>query len=225
LISVTLAAAQVDPRTEACGNPDHRRWLCQLAYDHSSSHALARAAHYASPWVTALLIILGAWIINRILRVVVRHIASRAVKLRPGSSLASRPQRVDTISAALGSVVTIIVVIVTTFAVLNAFGVNLAPILAGAGLLGVILGFGAQNMLRDLIAGGFMVSEDQFSVGDEIDTGVVTGTVESLTLRVTRVRDDQGVIWHVPNGTIVRVANMSQRDDAAIAESAEEAAP
>jgi small conductance mechanosensitive channel len=155
----------------------------------------------------------------------VGHVASRAVKLRPGSSLASRPLRVDTISAALGSVVTIIVVVVTFFAVLNAFGVNLAPILAGAGLLGVILGFGAQNMLRDLIAGGFMVSEDQFSVGDIIDTGVVTGTVESLTLRVTRVRDDQGVIWHVPNGAIVRVANFSQRDEAAIAESAKEAAP
>ena len=134
------------------------------------------------------------------------------VKLRPGSALANRPHRVDTISSALGSLVSIIVVIVTVFAVLNAFGVNLAPILAGAGLLGVILGFGAQNMLRDLISGGFMVSEDQFGVGDVIDTGIVTGTVEALTLRVTRLRDDQGVVWHVPNGTIMRVANLSQRE-------------
>ena len=181
-------------------------------FDHSSSHALARAAHYLSPIVTALLIVVGAWIVNRVLRVLVHHAAARVVKLRPGSSLASRPQRVDTISIALGSLVSIIVVIVTIFAVLSAFDVDLAPILAGAGLLGVILGFGAQNVLRDLIAGGFMVSEDQFDVGDVVDTGIVTGTVESLTLRVTRVRDDEGVVWHVPNGTITRVANLSQRE-------------
>jgi small conductance mechanosensitive channel len=202
--------AAVDPRTEACGAPAHRRWLCQLAYDHSSSHALARAAHYASPFVTALLILIGAFILNRVLRIVVRRVAMRVVKLRPGSQLAHRPQRVDTIASALGSLVTIVVVIVALFAVIGAFGVNLAPLLAGAGLAGVILGFGAQNMLRDVIAGGFMVSEDQFGVGDEIDTGVVTGTVEALTLRVTRLRDDQGVVWHVPNGTIARVANLSQ---------------
>ncbi len=208
---MSATTTTVDPRTAACG-AHNRRWLCQLVYEHSSSHALARTAHYMSPIVTALLIIIGAWIVNRVLRVVVHHAASRAVKLRPGSSLANRPQRVDTISGALGSLVSIIVVIVTIFAVLSAFGVDLAPILAGAGLLGVILGFGAQNMLRDLIAGGFMVSEDQFDVGDVVDTGVVTGTVESLTLRVTRVRDDEGVVWHVPNGTIARVANLSQRE-------------
>jgi small conductance mechanosensitive channel len=207
-----IAAEAVDPRTQACGSPNHRRWLCQLAYDHSSSHALARAGHYASPFVTALLITVGAWILNRVLRIVVHRVASRVVKLRPGSALANRPHRVDTISSALGSFASIIIVIVALFAVLNAFGVNLAPLLAGAGLAGVILGFGAQNMLRDLISGGFMVSEDQFGVGDVVDTGVVTGTVESLTLRVTRLRDDQGVVWHVPNGSIVRVANLSRRE-------------
>ncbi len=208
-----MLTAFVDARTDACGAPNHRRWLCQLVFDHSSSHALARTAHYASPFVTALLIVVGAWIVNGVLRVAVRHVARRMVRLRPGSSLANRPQRVDTIASAFGSLASIVVAIVTVFAVLNAFGVNLAPILAGAGLAGVILGFGAQNMLRDLIAGGFMVSEDQFDVGDVVDTGVVTGTVESLTLRVTRVRDDDGVVWHVPNGTILRVANLSQREE------------
>jgi small conductance mechanosensitive channel len=128
--------------------------------------------------------------------------------MRPGA--AHRTQRAATISDALCSLVSIIVVVVTLFWVLATLGVNLAPLLAGAGLAGVIIAFGAQNLLRDVIAGIFMVFEDQFGVGDRIDTGLATGTVESVTLRVTRLRDDDGVVWHVPNGAVTRIANLSQ---------------
>ena len=84
--------------------------------------------------------------------------------------------------------------------VLDELGVNLAPLLAGAGIAGIALGFGAQSLVRDFLSGLFMLIEDQYGVGDVIDTGVATGTVEGVSLRTTRLRDVDGVVWHVPNG-------------------------
>jgi small conductance mechanosensitive channel len=104
-----------------------------------------------------------------------------------------------------------VIVIITVFAILRAFNVDIAPILAGAGLAGLVLGFGAQNLLRDVLAGTFMILEDQFNVGDRIDTGFATGRVEAVTLRITTVRDEDGVLWHVPNGQVQRIANLSSR--------------
>jgi small conductance mechanosensitive channel len=210
-----LVAAAVDPNavahTEACGPPGKRRWLCELVWEHSSSYDLARLAHYLSPWVTSLLIVIGAVIVNRIMRLVVHRTTRRLIALRPGSDPVRRARRADTIGAALRSLVTIVIIIITLFAVISAFGVNITPLLAGAGLAGVALGFGAQNLLRDVIAGSFMIFEDQLNVGDRIDTGLVTGTVENVTLRVTMIRDDEGVAWYVPNGAVTRIANLSQR--------------
>jgi small-conductance mechanosensitive channel len=85
-------------------------------------------------------------------------------------------------------------------------------LIAGAGIAGVALAFGTQSIVRDYLAGLFVVLEDQYGVGDEIDTGVATGTVEWVSLRMTRLRDADGVAWHVPNGEIKRVANFSQRE-------------
>ena len=84
--------------------------------------------------------------------------------------------------------------------VLGELGINLAPLIAGAGIASVVIGFGAQSIVRDYLAGLFMVLEDQYGVGDEIDTGVATGTVEWVSLRMTRLRDADGVAWYVPNG-------------------------
>jgi small conductance mechanosensitive channel len=81
---------------------------------------------------------------------------------------------------------------------------------ASAGFAGIALGFGAQSLIEDVITGLFMLVEDQFSVGDRIDAGVVNGTVEALTLRSTVVRDPDGTVWHIPNSEIRRVANESQ---------------
>ncbi|MCL4157607.1 UNVERIFIED_CONTAM: hypothetical protein GTU68_000330 [Idotea baltica] len=94
--------------------------------------------------------------------------------------------------------------------ILDQIGLNLAPLLAGAGIAGIALGFGAQSMVQDFLAGIFIVLEDQFGVGDVVDLGPATGTVEQVNLRSTRLRDLSGVVWYVPNGTITRVANMSQ---------------
>src|SRR5262249_17873131 len=95
--------------------------------------------------------------------------------------------------------------------VLEELGVNLAPLLAGAGIAGIALGFGAQSLVRDFVTGLFMLLEDQYGVGDVVDTGVATGTVEGVSLRTTRLRDANGVVWPVPNGVIARLGNMSQQ--------------
>ena len=87
---------------------------------------------------------------------------------------------------------------------------NIGPLIAGAGIVGVALGFGAQTLVRDFLSGIFMLFEDQYGIGDVVDLGDATGTVEAVTLRVTRLRDVNGTVWYVRNGEILRVGNMSQ---------------
>jgi small conductance mechanosensitive channel len=99
---------------------------------------------------------------------------------------------------------------IATLMVLGLFKINLGPLLAGAGIAGIAVGLGAQSLVRDCIAGFFMLLEDQCGVGDEIDTGVVAGTVESLTLRLTQVRASDGTLWSLANGTIARVGNKNR---------------
>ena len=89
-------------------------------------------------------------------------------------------------------------------------GLELGPLLASAGVGGVAIGFGAQSLVKDFLSGIFMIFEDQYGVGDVVDTGEAIGTVEEVTLRVTRLRDFDGVVWYVRNGEIVRIGNRSQ---------------
>ena len=93
---------------------------------------------------------------------------------------------------------------------LGQVGVNLAPVLASAGVLGLAVGFGAQNLVRDFLSGIFMLLEDQYGVGDHVDLGDAVGTIERVGLRTTTVRDIAGMVWFVRNGTIERVGNGSQ---------------
>jgi small conductance mechanosensitive channel len=95
--------------------------------------------------------------------------------------------------------------------VLGEIGIDLGPIVASAGIAGVALGFGAQSLVKDIISGFFMLVEDQYGVGDIVDVGEASGTVEAVSLRTTRIRDVKGTVWHVPNGTVQRVGNMSQQ--------------
>ena len=94
---------------------------------------------------------------------------------------------------------------------LGELGINLGPLLAGAGIAGIALGFGAQSLVKDCITGIFMLIEDQFGVGDVVDVGEASGVVEAVSLRSTRLRDVNGTVWHVPNGEILRVGNKSQQ--------------
>ena len=100
--------------------------------------------------------------------------------------------------------------IVALFSIASVLGVDLAPLLAGAGVAGVALGFGAQSLVRDCISGLFMLLEDQYGIGDQVDLGAASGTVERVSLRTTVLRGADGTVWHVPNGEVRRVGNQSK---------------
>ncbi|MFD9128422.1 mechanosensitive ion channel family protein [Kitasatospora sp. NPDC059571] len=121
-----------------------------------------------------------------------------------------RQQRSEAIGSVLRSVASFSILGTAALMVLSALGVNLAPLLASAGVAGVAIGFGARNLVTDFLSGVFMIMEDQYGVGDEIDTGVATGTVLEVGLRVTKLRGTGGEIWYIRNGEVKRIANMSQ---------------
>ncbi len=135
----------------------------------------------------------------------------RSIQLRT-PLLASSPraeQRAATIAEVLASLLRAIVWFVAVLIVLDQLGVNLAPLLAGAGIAGIAVGFGAQSLVKDVISGLFILVEDQYGVGDVVDLGDTAGTVEDVNLRVTRLRAVDGRVWFVPNGEIRRVGNSS----------------
>ena len=119
-------------------------------------------------------------------------------------------QRAQTLGTVLRSIASAVVYSVAILIALAEFEINLAPLIAGAGIAGIALGFGAQSIVRDFLSGLFMLIEDQYGVGDIIDVGEATGVVEEVTLRTTRLRDVTGTVWFVPNGEIHRIANKSQ---------------
>jgi small-conductance mechanosensitive channel len=121
-----------------------------------------------------------------------------------------RKQRVRALGAILRSAASVTIFAIAGFIILGDLSINLAPLLASAGVLGVAVGFGAQSLVRDYLAGIFMLVEDQYGVGDVITVGDASGTVEDVTLRITRVRDVNGIVWHIRNGAIETVGNESQ---------------
>ncbi len=122
-----------------------------------------------------------------------------------------RATRATSLGRLANNVVSVLVLSVAALMVLAELGFNLAPLLAGAGVAGIAIGFGAQSVVADFISGVFMLMEDQYGVGDIVDLGEASGTVEDVRLRVTQVRSADGVVWYVRNGEIVRVGNMSQQ--------------
>jgi moderate conductance mechanosensitive channel len=127
----------------------------------------------------------------------------------PGST--RRVQRAKTMGTLLKSIVSGIIAAIVVTMMLSAVGLNIGPIIASAGILGVALGFGSQTLVKDFLSGIFMIFEDQYGVGDVVDMGEgLSGTIEAVSLRVTRMRDTNGTVWYVRNGELYRVGNMSQ---------------
>ncbi|WP_435768857.1 mechanosensitive ion channel family protein [Nocardioides sp. SYSU DS0651] len=190
--------------------------VCQLTWDWSGNRRLAEWSDVliGTPLAIVGLLLLGVlfrWLLHK----VVDRIANRAEKgvlpERADSPVAARrKQRAGTMAGVLKSIVTFIVVAVVGTMVLSELGVDIAPIIASAGIIGIALGFGAQSLVKDFLAGIFIFIEDQYGVGDVIDLGEANGTVEAVTLRMTRLRALDGTVWYVPNGEIVRVGNKSQ---------------
>ena len=175
--------------------------------------------------LTILISFIIWWLLVRLIRRVTNQAKNRLdLQERPGQARGvegtqeltavlmsqRREQRFEAISQLLRSITTFTIVTLALLIILGQLGVNMAPLLASAGVIGVALGFGAQTLVKDFLSGIFLVLEDQFGVGDVVDLGPATGTVEEVTLRVTRIRDLSGVVWYVRNGEILRVANRSQ---------------
>ena len=94
--------------------------------------------------------------------------------------------------------------------ILGEFGLNLGPLIASAGVIGVALGLGAQTIVRDVLSGILMLVEDQYGVGDQVDVLDVKGTVEKVGLRITVIKDAAGTLWYLRNGEILKIGNLSQ---------------
>jgi moderate conductance mechanosensitive channel len=225
--ATVLAAGANDPElVAACGRKGEQSWLCSTVFRITGDDTAAEVADALAKPLRILLVLLVAWIAVRIARRMIRHLVKRLsggverlVGTRAGVALidtapmshARRVQRAETIGHVVRGITSVVIWGIAVLTILEELGVNLAPILTGAGIAGIALGFGAQSLVRDFLAGLFILTEDQFGVGDVIDTGLATGTVEGVSLRTTRLRDLDGVVWHVPNGAIPRVGNRSQQ--------------
>jgi small-conductance mechanosensitive channel len=136
---------------------------------------------------------------------------ARGTRFEPSPLLTERRrQRAETLGSVLRSMASFGVAFIAGLMVLSQVGLDLTPIVASAGIIGVAVGFGAQNLVKDFLTGMFMLLEDQYGVGDVIDAGPAVGTVEAVPLRTTRLRDVEGTVWHIRNGEIARIGNKSQ---------------
>jgi len=219
---VAVTQATTDPLVEACGRSPG--YLCREVYDATGNHALAGAVNFVvSAPLRIMLVALLAYVLNQLALRSIRRFTARLVASATTSSggrlksmlPTGQPDpraagRATTLGDVLRSMATATIYGLAFLIILGEIGLNLGPLLASAGIAGVALGFGAQSLVKDFLSGVFMLIEDQYGVGDIVDLGPASGTVEAVGLRSTRVRDAQGVVWHVPNGQVNRVGNKSQ---------------
>jgi small conductance mechanosensitive channel len=219
MISITLE----DPCTKS-------DWLCNQVLDTTGNKWLAGASNWliAKPAAILGLLIVGfvaRWIAHKLIVQLARraevgmlpeHLVqgklSRTRDQTPASQAASgrRKLRAQTLSGVLSSIASFVIFTIVAIMVIGELGYNIGPLVAGAGIIGLALGFGAQSLVKDFLSGIFMFLEDQLGVGDTVHLNEVTGVVEALTLRVTRLRAEDGTVWYVRNGEILKVGNHSQ---------------
>ena len=215
--------------TQPCSSGEQ---ICRGAMELTGNPTMARAAGVVigTPLALVGLLLLGIfarWLLHRTVDRLVKRAEDGVLPERmarrpavrghgePGSARelvvrTRRVQRAQTMGSLLKSIVTGVVAAVVGTMMLSEVGVDIAPIVASAGIIGVALGFGSQTLVKDVLSGIFMIFEDQYGVGDVVDLGEASGTVEAVSLRVTRLRDVDGTVWYVRNGEILRVGNMSQ---------------
>jgi small-conductance mechanosensitive channel len=224
-VSPFLAAAQLGAQAsgdgaataESCGD---RGVVCDWVYEWSGNVTLARTVDWiVSVPVTVAAIVIAALVLNRLARRAVRRLTAtmavaagkEATALVASTRARERAaERARALESILSSTVTVAIFAVATVMVLERVGFDVVALLAGAGILGLAVSFGAQSFVRDMIAGIAILVEDQYGIGDDVDVGEAVGVVERVSLRSTVVRDVDGTLWYVPNGEIRRVANRSQ---------------
>lgn len=201
---------------------DGASFVCDAVYQWTGSQVAAEvAAWFVERGLTLLLILLGGWLVSKAVKRAIGHFTDRIgrpdlrdVGRDPAANeeaeLVRAKARAETLAVVLRSVALITIWALTALLALGQLNINLGPLIAGAGVVGIAIGFGAQSVVRDFLAGIFMMIEDIYSVGDDIDFGRGRGTVEKISLRSTSIRTRQGTVWNVPNGKLDFVANYSQ---------------
>jgi small-conductance mechanosensitive channel len=202
--------------------------FCYQVYDVTHNAWLAGSANWLlTKPLKILMIIVIAFLVRMLLRRVINRVTTlpksngripallrplreRAPEVLGSAVIERRRQRAKTIGSVLKSMATFLIYGLAFILVLGELGIDLGPIIASAGIIGVAIGFGAQNLVRDFLSGIFMMIEDQYGVGDVVDIGEATGTVEAVGLRITTLRDLKGTVWYVRNGEVLRVGNSSQ---------------
>ena len=235
VVALLVAPTPLDPLTDTCGTDPN--YLCERVFDWSNGNdVLSRLVDWlVDRPLTIVFVLIAALVVVRIARRAVDRLVRRVVSPTrtarrfslpgfDGTPVADsaeerereerlairRAARAASISAVLSSTLTVIVWSIAAMLVLGELGIDLAPLIAGAGIVGVALGFGAQSLVKDCISGLFMLMEDQYGIGDVVDLGEASGTVEQVALRTTVLRGVDGTVWHVPNGEVRRVGNKSQ---------------
>ena len=214
-------------RLTSCVDDKTTGTFCDWVYDRTGNRALAESSDWllVKPLTIAFILALAV-IIRFVVHRIIRRLAARAAEgtvpgvlaKGHGSKLLGSPllserrrQRAETMSSVLRSITTGVIMSVALLMVLDVIGLPIGPLLASAGIVGVAIGFGAQSLVKDFLSGIFLILEDQYGVGDLVDTGLGSvGTIEAVGLRVTRLRDGSGVVWYVRNGEILQVGNHSQ---------------
>jgi small-conductance mechanosensitive channel len=224
LAARVLATASQDTLENVCSDHGQQPGIaCRLTWNltHNRTAAELVKVWLAQP-VSVVLRIVFVLLVAVLIRIVahrlIKRITARAARAGAnGKSDAAhmllgerRRQRATALGSILRNAASVLIFGIAAVTIAGDLGLNLAPVLASAGVLGLAIGFGAQSLVRDFLAGIFMLLEDQYGVGDVIDSGYATGTVEAVSLRVTTLRDVNGVVWYVRNGTINRIGNESQ---------------
>lgn len=168
----------------------------------------------------ATIAIIANWVLRRLLDRTVKGVVQgvkRSQEVTTTAELTASPllaaravQRTRTLGAVGRNVITWTILVIAVILILSQLEVNLTAILASAGVIGAGLAFGAQNIVKDILNGIFMVFEDQLGVGDQVTVGTITGTVEDVGIRITKVRAVDGTLWFIRNGEILQLGNASQ---------------
>ncbi|WP_187286021.1 MULTISPECIES: mechanosensitive ion channel family protein [unclassified Streptomyces] len=223
MFSTVLRAAGSSPSPSPSATTGPAVTTLQDAQE-SATNAASWVEQNWSTWLAIGLRVLLILVIAAVLRVAVRRAITklidrmtRTVQAVDGTALGGllvnverRRQRSQAIGSVLRSVASFLIIGTAALMILGTFEINLAPLLASAGVAGVAIGFGARNLVTDFLSGVFMILEDQYGVGDTIDAGVASGEVIEVGLRVTKLRGDNGEIWYVRNGEVKRIGNLSQ---------------
>ncbi|HEU5485350.1 MAG TPA: mechanosensitive ion channel domain-containing protein [Microlunatus sp.] len=165
-----------------------------------------------------LVAIIARLVIHKVVDRTVEQSIRRPIKLRAAVAIQSasglpaerRSQRLRALGSLAKSITTVVILVVTLVAVLAELGFNVTTIIAGTSVVAAAVAFGTQSIIKDLLAGIFLLVEDQLGVGDYVDMQLAAGTVEEISLRVTQLRSDDGTIWYVRNGEVLRLANFSK---------------